>query len=249
MLVSTYVFRLWKSKFSVISIFDSYLLRYNSKISLLLLILQIRKMKGLKQKKAHVMEIQINGGSIAQKVDFAYSFFEKQVPIDAVFQKDEMIDVIGVTKGKGYEGVVTRWGVTRLPRKTHRGLRKVACIGAWHPARVSFTVARAGQNGYHHRTELNKKVYKLGKAGDESHSALTEFDRWVFFDYVTCNKLLGIVVARTNPSCFFWIQDRERHYPNGWFPSLWYCEEWFYHGERLLCWTQEKGSYIAPIPA
>ncbi|KAL0365094.1 UNVERIFIED_CONTAM: 60S ribosomal protein L3-2 [Sesamum angustifolium] len=100
-----------------------------------------------------------------------------QVPVDAVFQKDEMIDIIGVTKGKGYEGVVTRWGVTRLPRKTHRGLRKVACIGAWHPARVSFTVARAGQNGYHHRTEMNKKVYKLGKAGNEEHTASTEFDR------------------------------------------------------------------------
>lgn len=138
---------------------------------------QIRKMKGLKQKKAHIMEIQVNGGTIAQKVDFAYGFFEKQVPIDAVFQKDEMIDIIGVTKGKGYEGVVTRWGVTRLPRKTHRGLRKVACIGAWHPARVSFTVARAGQNGYHHRTELNKKIYKLGKAGTESHTGDTEFDR------------------------------------------------------------------------
>lgn len=156
---------------------QSCLLKYYSNLSFLPLIFQIRKMKGLKQKKAHIMEIQVNGGSIAQKVDFAYSFFEKQVPIDAVFQKDEMIDIIGVTKGKGYEGVVTRWGVTRLPRKTHRGLRKVACIGAWHPARVSFTVARAGQNGYHHRTELNKKVYKLGKAGDESHSALTEFDR------------------------------------------------------------------------
>jgi len=138
---------------------------------------QIRKMKGLKQKKAHLMEIQVNGGTIADKVDYAYSFFEKQVPVDAVFQKDEMIDIIGVTKGKGYEGVVTRWGVTRLPRKTHRGLRKVACIGAWHPARVSFTVARAGQNGYHHRTEMNKKIYKLGKAGDESHTAVTEFDR------------------------------------------------------------------------
>ncbi|KAI3757487.1 hypothetical protein L6452_05026 [Arctium lappa] len=91
---------------------------------------QIRKMKGLKQKKAHLMEIQVNGGTIAQKVDFAYGFFEKQIPIDAVFHKDEMIDIIGVTKGKGYEGVVTRWGVTRLPRKTHRGLCKVACIGA-----------------------------------------------------------------------------------------------------------------------
>lgn len=163
---------------------------------------QIRKMKGLKQKKAHLMEIQVNGGTIAQKVDFAYSFFEKQVPIDAVFQKDEMIDIIGVTKGKGYEGVVTRWGVTRLPRKTHRGLRKVACIGAWHPARVSFTVARAGQNGYHHRTEMNKKIYKLGKSGQESHTALTEFDRLVVlvgnrleFDWLMVLKLFSFLLG------------------------------------------------------
>jgi hypothetical protein len=59
--------------------------------------------------------------------------------------------------------LISRWGVTRLPRKTHRGLRKVACIGAWHPARVAFSVARAGQNGYHHRTEVNKKIYRIGK--------------------------------------------------------------------------------------
>ncbi|XP_065870587.1 large ribosomal subunit protein uL3-like [Euphorbia lathyris] len=89
----------------------------------------------------------------------------------------KLILIIGVTKGKGYEGVVTRWGVTPLPRKTHRGLRKVACIGSWHPARVSYTVARAGQNGYHHRTEMNKKIYKLGKSGNESHSAITDYDQ------------------------------------------------------------------------
>ena len=158
-------------------------------------VFQIRKMKGLKQKKAHLMEIQVNGGTIADKVDYGYKFFEKEVPVDAVFQKDEMIDIIGVTKGKGYEGVVTRWGVTRLPRKTHRGLRKVACIGAWHPARVSYTVARAGQNGYHHRTEMNKKVYKIGKAGQESHDASTEFDR-----YCTVLLLLGSNIS-VNWSC------------------------------------------------
>lgn len=135
---------------------------------------QVKKL-GLRLKKAHIMEIQVNGGDIAAKVDFARNLFEKEVPIDTVFDKDEQIDVIGVTKGGGYEGVVTRWGVTRLPRKTHRGLRKVACIGSWHPARVSTTVARAGQNGYHHRTEMNKKVYRLGKKGDEA-SCQTETD-------------------------------------------------------------------------
>ena len=65
------------------------------------------------------------------------------------------------------EGVITRWGVSRLPRKTHRGLRKVACIGSWHPANVRYSVARAGQRGYHHRTTLNSKVYRIGDAGDD----------------------------------------------------------------------------------
>jgi large subunit ribosomal protein L3e len=112
---------------------------------------QVKKLN-LRLKKAHIMEIQINGGDVVAKVDFARNLFEKEVTVDTVFSKDENIDVIGVTKGRGYEGVVTRWGVSRLPRKTHRGLRKVACIGSWHPSRVSTTVARAGQNGYFHRT-------------------------------------------------------------------------------------------------
>jgi len=132
------------------------------------------RLLNLRQKKAHLMEIQINGGNIAQKVDFGYNLFEKPINIDSVFNENDMIDVIGVTKGKGYEGVTTRWGTTRLPRKTHKGLRKVACIGAWHPSRVSFSVPRAGQNGYHHRTEINKKIYRIGKA--KTNNGSTEFD-------------------------------------------------------------------------
>lgn len=53
---------------------------------------------------------------------------------------------------------------------------QVACIGAWHPARVSWTVARSGQMGFHHRTEMNKKVYRVGKKGGDMHNASTEFD-------------------------------------------------------------------------
>lgn len=71
------------------------------------------------------MEIQVNGGTIADKVDWAYEHFEKQVPASDVFEQDEMIDCIGVTKGKGFKGVTSRWGTKKLPRKTHKGLRKV----------------------------------------------------------------------------------------------------------------------------
>jgi len=45
------------------------------------------------------------------------------VTVDSVFQTNEMIDTIAITKGRGTEGVVTRWGVTRLPRKTHRSVK------------------------------------------------------------------------------------------------------------------------------
>ncbi|KAM3588873.1 60S ribosomal protein L3 [Umbelopsis sp. WA50703] len=135
---------------------------------------QVRKAK-VGQKKAHVMEIQVNGGNIAQKVDWAREHFEKEVEVSSLFEQDEMVDVVAVTKGKGFEGVTARWGTKKLPRKTHRGLRKVACIGAWHPSRVMYSVARAGQDGYHHRTEINKKIYRVGKAGDKKSGA-TDFD-------------------------------------------------------------------------
>jgi len=142
------------------------------------------QMKLLKkrQKKAHILEIQVNGGTIDQKVDFARDLFEKQLNIGSIFGQDEMIDIVGVTKGKGFKGVTSRWHTKKLPRKTHKGLRKVACIGAWHPARVSYAIARAGQKGFHQRTEINKKIYRMGQnakaatAGDGKGNAATESD-------------------------------------------------------------------------
>jgi large subunit ribosomal protein L3e len=137
---------------------------------------QVTKAK-LGQKKAQIKEIQINGGTIEKKVDFITGLFEQEVKVADVFSQDEMIDTIGTSKGRGTAGVVARWGVTRLARKSHRGLRKVACIGSWHPARVQFQVPRSGQNGYHHRTEINKKIYRVGKAlKDDANNAMTEAD-------------------------------------------------------------------------
>lgn len=140
---------------------------------------QISKAK-LGRKKAHVKEIQINGGTVDQKVDFVVGLFEQEVKVADTFSQDEMVDIVGTTRGHGYNGVITRWGCSRLPRKTHRGLRKVACIGTWHPARMQFQVPRAGQMGYHHRTEINKKIYRIGKAkkddpaGAKTNADLTE---------------------------------------------------------------------------
>jgi len=143
---------------------------------------QVTKIPGIRTKRAHISEIQVNGGTVRQKVEFARRLFEKQIPVSGVFAPNEMIDILGVTKGKGFNGVVRRWGVRKLPRKTHKGLRKVACIGAWHPSRVSWAVPRAGQMGFHHRTMINNKIYRIGQSikgegGKEVHTnAMTEFD-------------------------------------------------------------------------
>jgi large subunit ribosomal protein L3e len=140
---------------------------------------QLKLLKNLRQKKNHIFEIQINGGKdIAEKVNFGYGLFEKEVRVDQVFAQNENVDVIGVTKGKGYAGTIKRFGVRHLQKKTHRGYRKVGCIGAWHPARVAWSVPRAGQLGYHHRTETNKKIYRVGKgeASGAKNNATTAAD-------------------------------------------------------------------------
>jgi large subunit ribosomal protein L3e len=141
---------------------------------------QLRKMKNkqIGTKKAHISEIQVNGGSVAEKVAFARGLLEKEIGIDCVFKPSECADICAVTRGHGFTGVIQRWGVTRLPRKTHRGLRKVACIGSWHPERVNFAVARAGQHGFFHRTEINKKIYMIGKAlKDDPFTGKTSYDQ------------------------------------------------------------------------
>ena len=68
------------------------------------------------------MEIQVNGGTIADKaspmapvanctnifrnnqVDWAREHLEKEIPVGDVFQPNEILDIIGITKGKGFKG-------------------------------------------------------------------------------------------------------------------------------------------------
>lgn len=133
---------------------------------------QIDKLK-LDCKKAHILEIQVNGGTLTDKLEYVQSIFNQHVKVEDVFTEQELICMSGVTKGKGFTGVVKRFGVRIQPRKSNKGIRKVACIGAWHPAGVLRTVARAGQMGSFKRTLVNKKIVKLGNG---SESIKNDFD-------------------------------------------------------------------------
>ena len=114
------------------------------------------------------MEIMISGGKTPQaRLEFALENLGKELRIRDIFAEGELVDVIGVSRGKGFQGPTKRFGVKLLPRKTRGTKRGIGCIGPWHPARVMYTVARAGQMGFHQRTEYNKRIVKISETGDE----------------------------------------------------------------------------------
>merc|ERR1711953_1434269 len=74
-----------------------------------------KRIRSVQSKKDPIMEFQINGGTIAEKIDFVVSKFKQDVRIKDVFNLEEMIDVICITKGKGFKGVtITEPRSTRI---------------------------------------------------------------------------------------------------------------------------------------
>ncbi len=128
---------------------------------------QPRLASGVPKKKPDLMEIKIDGGSIKEQLEYSKKLLGKTVSIINVFKEGQFVDVVSITKGKGFQGPVKRWGVKILPRKSRKTKRGVAVIGPWHPTRVLYTVPRAGQMGYFQRTEYNKRILKIGADGKD----------------------------------------------------------------------------------
>jgi len=125
------------------------------------------RLAGVPKKKMDMMEIKIDGGPIEEQLKHAKKLLGKTVSVTDVFKEGQFVDVVSITKGKGFQGPVKRWGIKILPRKSRKTKRGVAAIGPWKPSRVLYTVPRAGQMGYHQRTEYNKRILKIGADGSE----------------------------------------------------------------------------------
>ncbi len=82
-----------------------------------------------------------------------------------MFTEDDFVDVIGVSKGKGYQGVVKRHGFGGVGQSTHgqhNRLRAPGSIGACsYPAKVFKGMRMAGQTGNQQVTVQNLKVIKV----------------------------------------------------------------------------------------
>lgn len=120
---------------------------------------------GVPRRAPHVMESRIGGGSIDERLDYARELIEEDdaVTADELFRTGEFVDVAAVTKGKGTQGPVKRWGVQKRKGKHARQgfRRRIGNLGPWNPSRIRSTVPQQGQTGYHQRTELNKRLLSI----------------------------------------------------------------------------------------
>jgi large subunit ribosomal protein L3 len=114
------------------------------------------------QKAPDLFEIPVTGGTVEDQLKYAKGLLGQEVTVNDVFHLGEGIDIIGVTKGKGFQGPVKRWGIRILSRKARKSRRAVASIGPWVPRRVMPQIPRAGQMGFHQRTEYNKRIMLMG---------------------------------------------------------------------------------------
>ncbi|VVB65414.1 50S ribosomal protein L3 [Candidatus Gugararchaeum adminiculabundum] len=121
---------------------------------------------GIGKKINEKMEIAVGGKSVKEQFEFAKTLLGKTVKASEVFKPGEYVDAIGVTKGKGWQGAVKRFGVAQQRPKATSKRRHVGTLGPWTPSYVMYTTPMAGQMGYHSRTELNKRILKIG-AGTE----------------------------------------------------------------------------------
>lgn len=124
---------------------------------------------GVPKKKPEIMEIKMSG-HIKEDLEYAKELVGVgNIKVKDVLNEGDFVDVTAVTKGKGSQGPVKRWGISIQGGKAKRSSkgRHVGAPSPWRPAKVSWRSPQLGQMGYHQRTEYNKRILKIGNNGEE----------------------------------------------------------------------------------
>lgn len=126
------------------------------------------KLTSVPKKKPEIIECGLGGATVKEKLEYAIKILGSEINPQDAFSDGEYVDTVAVTKGKGFQGPVKRWGVKIQYGKAARSSkgRHVGSLGPWSPARTMWTVPQAGQMGYHKRTEYNKKILKIGESSE-----------------------------------------------------------------------------------
>ncbi len=132
-----------------------------------LLVFSMPSKTGIGKKHIEKMELGCGGKDGKERLEYCKSMLGKELRASDVFKLGEHVDVVSISIGKGWQGAVKRFGVSKQRRKATGKMRHVGTLGQWHPAYVLYTVPQAGQTGYHQRTEMNKRILKMGQKPEE----------------------------------------------------------------------------------
>ena len=119
------------------------------------------KLTTIGKKKPEIFEIAI-GGDKEAKLAYAKNILGKEISIKDVFKEGQQIDIHAITKGKGFQGAVKRFGIGLKHHKSEKGRRTPGSLGGWKAqGHFLYRVAHAGQLGYHLRTVYNNWLLKI----------------------------------------------------------------------------------------
>ncbi|MBN1157276.1 50S ribosomal protein L3, partial [Candidatus Woesearchaeota archaeon] len=125
------------------------------------------KLTGIGKKKPEIFEIHI-GGNKEKKLEYAKGILGKEIKIEDIFSEGDFTDIHAVTRAKGIQGPVKRFGVAIRQHKAEKTKRGPASLGAWcGQGKMMYRVAHAGQMGYWRRIEHSKQILRIGNKPDE----------------------------------------------------------------------------------
>lgn len=134
---------------------------------IMLLVYTQPKLTGIGKKKPELFEIAL-GGKKEDKLKYAKEKLGKEISVSDVLKQGQQIDIHAVTKGKGFQGPVKRFGIGLKSHKSEKSRRQPGSLGGWtSQGHIMWRVAHAGRMGYHQRTEYNKVLLKIGNKPDE----------------------------------------------------------------------------------
>jgi large subunit ribosomal protein L3 len=129
----------------------------------LLVYTQPQLITGIGSKTPSLFEVRVAGEKFEERRAFAVATLGKEIPAEELAKEGEFVDVLGVTKGFGFQGHIQRWGVKLQPRKNSKHRRMIGTLGPHNPSFVSYRIPQAGQQGYHRRTQFNMRVLRVVK--------------------------------------------------------------------------------------
>jgi large subunit ribosomal protein L3 len=129
------------------------------------------KLTGIGKKKPEIFEMHM-GGSLQEKLAYAKDHLGKEIFLKDIFKEGDQVDLHVVTKGKGFQGAVKRFGIHRKPHKSEKTRRAPGTLGGWvAQGHFMYRVPHAGSTGYNQRIEYNKLILKIGEKPEDVNPA------------------------------------------------------------------------------